>query len=112
MRYTKEQEEKLRRLYLDEKWSVEDISNEMNLSTRSIVTKLSLMRIYVRRQYRDKTGERPISKSELVEQIAPYLNMPVEVMSSLEKANKTILKRILDKLQETSPEIENLEELD
>jgi hypothetical protein len=67
-------------------------------SSRSIIAKLSRMGIYVKSEYTTKTGETPISKEEIVTDIATLINANVETLESLEKANKTALQTIYDAL--------------
>lgn len=68
-------------------------------TSRSIIAKLSRMGVYVKPEYKTKTGETPISKEEIVANIATLIQADVEVLESLEKANKTALQLIFDALE-------------
>lgn len=92
-------EELLRRLYLEEHKSAEDISLELNLPLRGVRTKLSLMGIYIKKGYVSKTGKPPLKKWALVEEIGGYISTPIDQLESLEKVNKAILIKILSKLK-------------
>lgn len=92
-------EELLRRLYIDEHKSAEDISLELNLPLRGVRAKLGSMGIYIRKGYVSKTGQPPLKKWSLVEEIGCYISTPIDQLESLEKVNKSILIKILAKLK-------------
>ena len=99
--YTKEEEEYLLEAYDETAESVELIANQLNRSPRSIISKLSRMGVYKKKEYTTKTGEKPITKLELVSQIASTLRCKPEKLEGLDKTPKQVLKYVLEKLNDT-----------
>lgn len=61
---------------------------------QSIRAKLVSEGVYVKKEYQTKTGDKPEAKSAIVADIANFLGVSVEVVESLEKANKRALDLI------------------
>jgi hypothetical protein len=59
--------------------------------------------VYQKKQYLNKRGELPVKKSEHIERIADLLEVNLELLESLEKVNKGVLKLIEDKLAQADP---------
>jgi hypothetical protein len=97
MKYTKEITD---RLIADYKAGVtpDQIAKNFEVPTRSVIAKLSSLGIYQRKPYLNKLGEQPEKKSEVILRLGNLLDMPVELLESLEKVNKVVLKRIEQKL--------------
>ena len=72
--------------------TVEYLAETMGKSTKSIIGKLSREGVYQRATYKNKTGELPVTKMELVNNIAENLGIEVENLLGLEKAPKATLK--------------------
>lgn len=79
--------------------SVEAIAEAMGKSVRSIVAKLSREGVYQAKSYVSKTGEKPVKKDLVADQIAHILQLTEAEADSLTKANKTALLKILVGLQ-------------
>lgn len=79
--------------------SVEAIAEAMGKSVRSIVAKLSREGVYQAKSYVSKTGEKPVKKDLVADQIANLVNLTEAEADSLTKANKTALLKILVGLQ-------------
>ena len=92
--YSEEQTQKLIETYIDDpsRLTVEKLSQEYNRSLKSIIGKLSREGVYQRESYKTKTGEKPITKIELVHQIAESLKVDPEDLLGLDKAPKQALK--------------------
>jgi len=93
MKYTKEITDRLVQDYQAGK-SVDELAEQLQVPSRSIIAKLSSLGVYQRKQYLNKRGEVPIKKSEYIERIGALLNMNLELLESLEKVNKTVLQVI------------------
>ena len=93
--YTKEEEDLLREKYSGE--NVEELAEALGRSKRSIIGKLSRLGIYQKKVYRTKTNEIPITKLELVAQLATKKSLELEQLEGLHKAPKTVLKYLLEK---------------
>ena len=92
--------------YLLEKYSadptrqtVEALAEELSRSVKSIIGKLSREGVYRREIYKTKTGELPVTKVEIVSDIADHLGIEVESLSGLEKAPKATLKKLKESLE-------------
>lgn len=91
MKYTPETTKQLQADYLLGV-SVEELALQLDVPTRSIIAKLSSLGVYVRKAYTNKQGEPPIKKEVYVENIAKLLGCNLEILESLEKVNKNVLK--------------------
>lgn len=80
--------------------TVEAIALELGKSVRSIVAKLSREKVYKAKTYTSKTGEAVVKKDELADKMAEVFGLTEAEADSLTKANKTALKKILDKFTE------------
>ncbi len=76
--------------------TVEKLATELNTSVKSIIGKLSREGVYKKAVYRTKTGELPITKAELVKQLAELFEMDSERLAGLEKAPKQDLKYLVN----------------
>ena len=92
--------------YLLEKYSadptrqtVEALAEELSRSVKSIIGKLSREGVYRREIYKTKTGELPVTKVEIVSDIADHLGIEVESLSGLEKTPKSTLKKLKEALE-------------
>jgi hypothetical protein len=72
--------------------STAELALQLDVPERSVIAKLASLGVYKRKEYLDKRGEKPIKKEEYVERIANLLNTNVELLESLEKVNKNVLK--------------------
>ena len=107
MKYDQETTEKLVADY-NAGMSVADLSEKYSQPQRSIIAKLSSLGAYHKSPYLNKRGEVPIKKAEYVERIANLLGVHLDLLESLEKANKNVLQmleRALDpQSQQSGPE--------
>jgi len=93
MKYTKEITDKIVEQY-KAGVPVSEIAAQYEVPDRSIIAKLSSLGIYERKTYLNKRGEVPIKKEEYIERIAELLNVQLDRLESLEKANKSVLALI------------------
>ena len=98
MNYSEEQTKYMTDLYLStpSRNTVEILAEEMNKSIKSIIGKLSREGVYRREIYKTKSGETPVTKVEIVSNIADTLGLEVDNLLGLDKAPKSTLK-ILEK---------------
>jgi hypothetical protein len=75
--------------------AVEAIAEAVGKSVRSVVAKLSREGVYVAKSYVSKTGEKPVKKDFVADEIAAILCLTEAETESLTKANKTALAKIL-----------------
>ena len=78
--------------------TVERLATELEKSIKSVIGKLSREGIYRREVYKTKTGEDPITKIEIVAQIAEKINIDPAKLVGLEKSPKAVLKYIDENL--------------
>lgn len=76
-----------------------ELALQLGVPERSVIAKLSSLGVYERKKYTTKRGEVPIKKEEYVERIANLLEVNVELLESLEKVNKNVLKLLEDALK-------------
>jgi len=99
MKYTKEI---IDRMVADYKSQVpvHQIATQLQLPERSIIAKLSSLGVYQKKTYVNKRGEIPVKKSEHIERIAELLDCDLELLESLEKVNKVVLRLIESRLSD------------
>ena len=95
--YTEEQVKHMVEAYKENpsRETVDNLAEELNKSVKSIIGKLSREGVYKKTVYKTKTGEDPITKKELVETVANYLDIDSAKLSGLEKAPKADLKNLV-----------------
>jgi len=74
--------------------TVENLAIQYNRSKKSIIGKLSREGVYRREVYVSKTGEAPITKVEIVSNIAESLGLENSTLAGLEKSPKTALRNL------------------
>lgn len=72
--------------------TVENLADTLGKSVKSIIGKLSREGVYQKTEYLTKTGEKPVTKLEIVENIEEVLGC--KALTGLEKAPKTTLKEL------------------
>ena len=82
--------------------TVEKLADELQKSVKSIIGKLSREGVYRREIYKTKSGELPVTKVEIVSNIADDLGIEVESLLGLEKAPKATLKKLENAIKEKS----------
>ena len=83
--------------------SVETIADNLGKTVRSIVAKLSREKVYIKKEYKSKTGETPVKKDIHADAIGAILRLPENDIESLTKANKNALKAIFEALANSKP---------
>ena len=98
--YTSEQVIWMSNLYnqTPSRQTVEDIAGTLEKSTKSVIGKLAREGIYQKAEYKSKTGEKPITKLQIVSSLAESLDLKVEELDGLEKAPKGVLKLLCENL--------------
>jgi len=76
------------------KETVEFLAEHMKRSKKSIIGKLSREGVYRREVYVSKTGESPITKIEIVNNIAEGLGIETTALAGLEKSPKAALRKL------------------
>ena len=97
MKYTKEIIDRMVQDYQSQV-PVAQIATQLQLPERSIIAKLSSLGVYQKKTYTNKRGEIPVKKSEHIERIATLLDCDLELLESLEKVNKVVLRLIESRL--------------
>ena len=80
--------------------TVDKLAETLNKSLKSIIGKLSREGVYQKAIYKTKTGEVPITKSEIINNIADVLDANGERLKGLEKAPKQELKYLYSIIKE------------
>ena len=76
--------------------TVEALAKEFSKSPKSIIGKLAREGVYQKIEYVSKTGEKPITKIEIVKEIADSLELEVTQLNGLEKSPKGVLKLLCE----------------
>jgi hypothetical protein len=80
--------------------TAQELAQQYELPLRSVIAKLSQLGVYERKGYRTKNGEVPVPKRELIERLGELLDEELELLDSLEKVNKRILRKLIDRLEQ------------
>ena len=83
--------------------SVESIAAAMGKTVRSVIAKLSREGVYQKKEYKTKTGEKPVKKDTHADAIGAVLSLSEGEIESLTKANKTALVKIFQALANSKP---------
>ena len=96
MNYTEEQTQHIITAYKENpnRDTVEMLADELQKSVKSIIGKLSREGVYRREIYKTKSGELPVTKVEIVSNIADSLGIEVDSLLGLEKTPKATLKTL------------------
>ena len=102
--YTQEQVDFMKNTYSDQptRETVLQLADELDKSVKSIIGKLSREGVYQKTEYLSKTGERPVTKKQMVIKIAKELVGDSSKLEGLEKSPKADLKYLLDLVSEES----------
>ena len=102
--YTEEQVNQMIASYQEEptRTTVDNLAKNLNKSTKSIIGKLSREGVYRKAVYKTKTGELPITKAEIIVELAEVLSTDSIKLMGLEKAPKQDLKHLLEKVRLTN----------
>ena len=76
--------------------TVDMLADNLDKSIKSIIGKLSREGVYRKAVYKTKTGEIPVTKAQLVENLAELLEIPSSKIMGLEKAPKQDIKFLHD----------------
>ena len=98
MSYTKEMTKEIVETYTENptRETVDALAEKFEKSVKSVIGKLSREGVYRREVYTTKTGEKPVTKLELVAEISSLLEVDDWRLEGLEKAPKQALKIIRD----------------
>lgn len=69
-----------------------DLAEKLGVPERSVIAKLSSLGVYKRKIYLNKRGELPVKKEEYIVRLAKLLDVDLQLLESLEKVNKNVLK--------------------
>lgn len=97
--YTAEQTVELVTAYTAEptQETVTLFAEKFGKTVKSVIAKLSREGVYKKKEYVSKTGEKPVKKEELATEFMELFGLSDAEADSIAKANKTALKKILDK---------------
>ena len=96
--YTTEQVDHMIKAYSakPDRTTVNMLAEDFDKSIKSIIGKLSREGVYQKAVYKTKTGEIPVTKAQLVENLAMLLEIPSSKIIGLEKAPKQDIKFLHD----------------
>lgn len=71
--------------------SISSLAEQLDVPERSIIAKLASLGAYQKKQYLNKRGEPSVKKEEYIDRLAKLLDVNIDRLESLEKANKSVL---------------------
>ena len=74
--------------------TVEKLAEKLEKSIKSIIGKLSREGVYQRAAYKSKSGDDPVTKMELVNNVAENLGIEIDDLFGLDKSPKAALKAL------------------
>ena len=98
--YTQDQVEYITNQYRlkPDRETVEKLSEELDKSIKSIIGKLSREGVYKKTVYKTKAGETPVTKKQIVQEVADLLEIEYVDLAGLIKSPKPELKTLLEAL--------------
>ena len=76
--------------------TVAKLAKQLDVPPRSIISKLSSLGIYKKKEYLNKVGQPPIKKEIYIDKIAAMLGIEPQLLESCEKVTKQGLVQIHD----------------
>ena len=109
--YTQEVIENITRIYNDKPGleTVALLAKQYDVSPRSIISKLSSLGIYKKKEYLNKRGEPPIKKEIYIDKIADMLGIEPQLLESMEKVTKIGLIQVYEGIKDNLSYISSLE---
>ena len=95
-RYTPDQELAMRSAYVQNPDCIDALAETFGVTRRSIIAKLSSMGLYKKKGYRTKTGELPIKKATIAENLGSILKLQDFEVEQLEKLSKPLLRKLTE----------------
>ena len=83
--------------------TAEAIGAKLGKTGRSIIAKLVKEGVYIKKEYKNKNGEKPVKKDAHADAIGAILRLSEGEIDSLTKANKTALEKIFAALANSKP---------
>ena len=80
--------------------TVDMLAEDLDKSVKSIIGKLSREGVYQKAIYKTKSGEVPMTKHEIINNMATFLEIDSSKIMGLEKAPKQDIKYIYEVIQE------------
>lgn len=90
--------------------TVEELAEDFDKPVKSIIGKLSKEGVYQRQSYVSKTGEKPITKIELVSELEDSLGFEADELAGVEKAPKLQLQKLVNVVNELVNELRERDE--
>ena len=103
--YTEEQTLLMIKLYQTNptRETVDKLAKDMGKTVKSVIGKLSREKVYIKKDYTTKRGDKPVTKLQMVEEIASMLKGDKVRLQTLEKSSKAellYLKVLVEDLKE------------
>ena len=90
--------------------TVAALAKQLDVSPRSIISKLSSLGIYKKKEYLNKRGEPPVKKEIYIDGIAQMLGIEPQLLESMEKVTKIGLTQIYEGIKDNLSYIASLEQ--
>ena len=83
--------------------TVDKLAKDMGKTVKSVIGKLSREKVYIKKDYTTKRGDKPVTKLQMVQEIADMLKGDKARLQTLEKSSKAellYLKVLVEDLKE------------
>ena len=83
--------------------TVDKLAKDMGKTVKSVIGKLSREKVYIKKDYTTKRGDKPVTKLQMVQEIADMLKGDKGRLQTLEKSSKAellYLKVLVEDLKE------------
>ena len=100
-------------LHSKEQWSYDQavaFANENGLSVRSVISKIKSEKLGYTPKPKTKSGAKPVQKMTIVQSIAGYIGVNVELVEGLAKADKNSLIRLHNAVAALAEKVETEQE--
>jgi len=97
-KYSKEESDALVTIYeaCPTQATVENLAQQFDVPVRSIIAKLSSLGVYARKKYLNKSGELPVKKVALADNLGKLLQLHDFEIEQLEKLSKPLLVKLTE----------------
>jgi hypothetical protein len=105
MGYSEEQVKLMKEMYLDANTEEErdevvlELAELLDKPKKSIISKLNIEKVYIKKEYKTKTGDKPITKKEMIFNLALLLKIDPEKIQGVEKTPKLELKFLIESIE-------------
>jgi len=80
--------------------TINKLAEALGKTVRSITMKLVREKVYIKKEYKTKSGESVVKKDSLIDKLSDYVALTEAEATSFEHVNKTALVKLLAKFED------------